>query len=436
MEETSLQNGKSGPRIERSDKETRKYGRRIILVFLLAVASVIGMITFQAKFKTGNSEGGGAAKNYRTPPATGFAELAASMRRDRQAAGTAKPEPPSRDVKTQRIVIEGKTEDKPEARALPARPSLPRYRSDNDDAQLARTLRTMKIQALTARPAVENFKAEESESGGQRRDEPEPANLGQAGLISAASLSPPSDPSALAALMRQGQTPDPNGQTQKQNFLRGSDGGGSMTPQGYSENLPVPRQFPYELKAGTLIPGILISGIDSDLPGSVLAQVSENVWDTSTGKHVLIPKGTRILGVYDSRVSFGQRRVLLVWNRLVFPDGTTLNIAGSPGVDQAGYSGLSGKVDEHWGTMFKAALFASAFVAGAETVYDSDSGGNGEKKSPRDAAAESLAGSVLDMGTKVMDRAADIQPTITVRPGKKTGIFVRQDVVFPFPYQM
>jgi type IV secretion system protein VirB10 len=308
--------------------------------------------------------------------------------------------------------------------------------SDNDDAQLAQTLRTMKIQALTARPLVENFKVEESENGEQRRGGSEPANLGQVGLISAASRSPSSDPSALAALIQQGQTPDPNGQERKQNFLRGADGGGSMTPQGYSENLPVPQQFPYELKAGTLIPGILISGINSDLPGSVLAQVSENVWDTATGKRVLIPKGTRIIGVYDSQVSFGQRRVLLVWNKLVFPGGTTLNIAGSPGVDQAGYSGLSGRVDEHWGTMFKAALFASVFVAGAEIVYDSDSSGNSENKSPRDAAAESLAGSILDMGTKVMNRAADIQPTITVRPGKKMGIFVQQDVVFPFPYQM
>jgi type IV secretion system protein VirB10 len=188
-----------------------------------------------------------------------------------------------------------------------------------------------------------------------------------------------------------------------------------------------------ELKAGTIIPGILISGINSDLPGNVLAQVSENVWDTASGKFILIPKGTRIIGVYDSQVSFGQRRVMLVWNRLVFPNGTTLNIAGSPGIDQAGYSGLAGKVSEHWGTMLKSALLASVFVAGAEIVYDSDSGG-GDNKSPRDVAAENAAGSIIDMSTKLMNRAADVQPTITIRPGKKMGIFVQKDVVFPFPY--
>jgi type IV secretion system protein VirB10 len=179
---------------------------------------------------------------------------------------------------------------------------------------------------------------------------------------------------------------------------------------------------------------MLISGINSDLPGNVIGQVSENVWDTATGRFVLIPKGTRILGVYSSEVSFGQRRVLLVWNRLVFPNGTTLNIAGSPGVDQAGYSGLSGRVNEHWGKMAGAALLSSVFVAGAEMVYDGDSRGNSENRSPRDVAAESVASSILDMGAKVMDRAAGIQPTIKVRPGKKFGIFVQWDVVFPFPY--
>jgi type IV secretion system protein VirB10 len=306
-------------------------------------------------------------------------------------------------------------------------PYFPRYYSDKNDAQAASTLRTLKLQALTAKPVVEGFQPENG------TDTAAPSN----GLNRTArdNIQPSvMDSANLAALTQQEQMPDANGQGQKQDFLRGAKGGGSFTPQGYSENLPVPRQFPYELKAGTIIPGVLLTGINSDLPGNVIAQVSENVWDTAAGNHVLIPKGTRILGVYDSRVSFGQRRVLLVWNRLVFPNGTTLDIAGSPGIDQAGYSGLSGKVNEHWGTMLKSALLASVFVAGAEIVYDSDSSGNSENKSPRDIAAESAAGSIIDMGTKLMNRAADIQPTITIRPGKKMGIFVQRDVVFPYPY--
>ncbi|MDR1483040.1 MAG: TrbI/VirB10 family protein [Synergistaceae bacterium] len=428
---------KTGPGIARSEKETRGYGKRIILVFLLSVGAVIALITFQTKFKIGDLSDENPMKNYRIPPATGFAELAASMRRDRQVERVVETiRQPSRN-RTQRVVIEGKREKsgKPEilpVRTVPVRPVPPRYYSNNDDAQLAQTLRTLKLQAITAKPIIENFDVEGSDVKGTQ---PQPQNQGVSGVM--ADLSNMSrqitESAAMAALtQQQGQPQDPNGQAGKQSFLR--DGGGSMTPQGYSESLPLPQRFPYELKAGTIIPGLLITGINSDLPGNVLGQVSENVWDTATGRHVLIPKGTRILGVYDSEVSYGQRRVLLVWNRLVFPNGTTLDIAGSPGIDQAGYSGLSGRVNEHWGTMFKSALIASMFVAGAEIVYDGDSNANSENKRPRDVAAESLASSILNMGTKIMNKASDIQPTISIRPGKKMGIFVQKDVVFPFPY--
>ncbi|GHV50161.1 hypothetical protein FACS1894216_01820 [Synergistales bacterium] len=242
------------------------------------------------------------------------------------------------------------------------------------------------------------------------------------------------DSGTMAALAQGQGQPDPNGQAKKREFLREDNGGSAFIPQDYSQNVPLPQQFPYELKAGTIIPGLMISGINSDLPGNVLAQVSENVWDTATGKHILIPKGTKIIGVYDSEVSYGQRRVLLLRNRLVLPNGASLNIAGSPGIDRAGYSGISGRVNEHLGKMLGAALFASVFIAGAEMIYDKDTQQNSENKSPSDVAAESTARSILEMGTRLMNKASDIQPTITVRPGKKVGIFIQQDVVFPFPY--
>jgi type IV secretion system protein VirB10 len=421
--EVSSQNG--GPKIEGSDKETRRFSGRIMIVFVLIVGGIIALINSQANFTIGRKPED-PAKNYRAPQPSGFAELAGAMRRDRQPVQVIQVSPDVKENGPRRIVIEssGRTE------VRPAPSPFPNYYSNKDDAQAASTLRTMRIQAITARPVVEDFKLEQNDS----------ANGGTAqsglGMVQAGqnSGSYAVDPAAMAALAQQGQAPDPNGQLEKQNFFRGDKGGGSFTPQGYSNNLPVPQQFPFELKAGAIIPGLLLTGINSDLPGNVIGQVSENVWDTATGKHVLIPKGTRILGVYDSEVTYGQRRVLLVWNRLVFPNGTTLNIAGSPGIDQAGYSGLSGKINEHWGTMFKSALLASIFVAGSEIVYDKDARAINENKSPRDIAGESLAGSILDMGTKIMNKASDIQPTITIRPGKKMGIFVQQDVVFPFPY--
>ena len=415
----------SGPRVAQSGKRTKRYSRRIILVFIVIVGVLLAMITMQARFKLDGESLEKGTKNYRTPQASGFAELAANMRRDRQPVQVIQATP-EQGARTQRIVIEGTREARPMS---PSEPELPRYYSNRDDAQAANTFKTMRMQALLAKPVADGFGQEENESVNAGTQ-----NISSGGVIQANSGMAPT-PQVMAALAQQsGVQPDPNGQAQKQNFLRGANGGGSMTPQGYSANLPVPQQFPYELKAGTIIPGLLISGINSDLPGNVLGQVSENVWDTATGKFVLIPKGTRILGVYDSQVRFGQKRVLLVWNRLVFPNGTTLDIAGSAGTDQAGYSGLSGRVDEHWGTMLKTALLASMFVAGAEIVYDGDSQGSNDNKSPGDVAAESVAGAILNMGTKIMNRAADIQPTITIRPGKKMGIFVQQDIVFPFPY--
>jgi type IV secretion system protein VirB10 len=425
----------TGVHAARSEKKTTGNSKRVIVVFLLCIALLLFGITLQAKFNSSGGDMEDPAKNYRMPQPSGFAELAAGMRRDRktvvQFVSSDKPEP-----RTQRIVIEGTGRDGKEPVTRPVPLPRPRYHSNRDDAQAAATLRAMKLQALTAKPVVDDF---QPENAGNASAQENSANIARNNTGATSQIM--DSASMMAALAQRqagaGQNPDPNGQIGKQNFLRGNNGGGSLTPQGYSAgsaNFPVPQQFPYELKAGTIIPGILITGINSDLPGNVLAQVSENVWDTATGKYILIPKGTRILGVYDSQVSFGQKRILLVWNRLVFPNGTTLDIAGSPGIDQAGYSGLSGKVNEHWGTMLKSALLASVFVAGAEIVYDGDSGSNSDNKSPRDVAAESAAGAIIDMGTKIMNRAADIQPTITVRPGKKMAIFVQQDVVFPSPY--
>jgi type IV secretion system protein VirB10 len=417
-----------GPKVAKSRNETKHYGKRVIFLFIFGIGALLCLITAQARFDRGNPVP--EEKDYHAPRQEGFAELAAGMRIDRRKE-------PEKSELVERAEARAREETEPEktpekeARRIiirtEGRPAPPaRYYSNNDDAQAAAALRTLKLQALAAKPLVEDFSPKEAENT-PSPPAASPSSIANTGTGGAQVID-------AAALATQGGAPDANMQAQKTDFLR--NGGGSLTPQGYSENLPIPRRFPYELKAGTLIPGIMVTRINSDLPGSVIGQVSENVWDTATGKYVLIPKGTRILGAYDSRVTFGQRRVLLVWNRLVFPNGATLDIAGSPGIDQAGYSGLSGKVSEHWGTMLKSALLASVFVAGAEVIYDSDSSGGAENKSPRDVAAESAAGAIIDMGSKLVDRAAGIQPTVTVRPGKRMAIFVQRDVVFPYPYEM
>jgi len=333
----------AGPNVAKSDKETRGFSKRIILVFIVGVGALIAMITMQTQFGVTDNSSRERERNYRAPQPSGFVELAAGLRRDRilvQGAWPSEaPELPRRESE-RRMVVEVPNRANMERDA----PSLPRYYSDRNAAQAANMLRTMKLQALTAQPVVEGFELQRNDAVNAVQGDGRLPTSPQAGVAPSVM-----DSSMLAALMGQAgqiQQSDPNRQGEKIDFLRSS--GGSLTPQGYSANLPIPQQFPYELKAGTIIPGIMLTGINSDLPGNVIAQVSENVWDTATGRHVLIPKGTRILGVYDSQVTFGQRRVLLVWNRLIFPNGTTLDISGSPGVDQAGYSGLSGRVNEHW----------------------------------------------------------------------------------------
>lgn len=429
-----------GPQVMRSGRKSKKHSKRIIGFFLLFVAILIFVIANQAKFNIGGLGREEQEKNYRMPNQEGFRDLVMSMKQGKKPIVVIQKEPVPVSPDTPlppKIII-----NRQSAQPLPR--SEPQYYSYRNDAQAASQLHAMKVQALVTKPVIEEFTPKESDAknGTGKPSGGLPSNMIMPSSTMATDATIPAglDPARIAAVMQQqSQQPDINAQAQKHQFYRGEQGGSSWTAQGYSTNLPILQQFPYELKAGTIIPGILVSGINSDLPGNIIGQVSENVWDTSTGRHVLIPKGTRVIGVYSSEVSFGQRRVQVLWNRLIFPNGMSLNIAGSGGVDTGGYSGLTGRVDEHWGKMLGTALFASLFVWGAETVYNDDSN-NGpwgrDKKRPSDAAAESVANSILDMSTKVLNKVSDIQPTIRIRPGKKFGIFVNEDVVFPFPYEL
>ena len=234
---------------------------------------------------------------------------------------------------------------------------------------------------------------------------------------------------ALAALEAQ-KTP----QQRKLEFL--TQQGEGRTPQGYSEHVRTPQLMEMELKAGTVIPGILLSGVNSDLPGVVIGQVSENVYDSSTGAYLLIPQGARLLGVYDSQITQGQKRVGIVWNRIIYPDGSSLNIAGSPGADMAGYSGIKGKVDHHYSQLLMAGLFTSFFTAAVDIASDNkdDTGNNNQKKSAKDVLVETTGTTIANIGAKLAEKALEIQPTIVIKPGSRFNVMVQQDVVFPEPW--
>jgi len=182
----------------------------------------------------------------------------------------------------------------------------------------------------------------------------------------------------------------------------------------------------YVVQAGNVIPASLITGIRSDLPGQITAQVTENVYDSPTGRFLLIPQGARLIGVYDSHVAFGQSRVLLVWTRLIMPNGRSTVLERQPGADTSGYSGLEDGVDNHWGALFRAALLSTLLGVGSELGSSSGSGTNGDViQALRRGSSESLN----QTGQQVVRRNLNIQPTLTIRPGFPVRVIVNRDLV-------
>lgn len=184
---------------------------------------------------------------------------------------------------------------------------------------------------------------------------------------------------------------------------------------------------PYVVQAGSIIPAALITGIRSDLPGQVTAQVTENVYDSPTGSYLLIPQGAKLIGQYDSQVAFGQSRVLLVWSRLIMPDGTSIVLERQQGADAEGFSGLEDEVDHHWGQLFRAAALSTLLGMGSSL-------GSGSNESDiAKAIRESTQNSLSNVGQQVVGRQLDVQPTLTVRPGFPVRVIVNRDLMLA-PY--
>jgi type IV secretion system protein VirB10 len=183
---------------------------------------------------------------------------------------------------------------------------------------------------------------------------------------------------------------------------------------------------PFVVQAGTVIPAALITGIRSDLPAQITAQVTENVYDTPTGRIRLVPQGARLIGVYDSQVAFGQSRVLLVWTRLIMPNGRSIVLERQPGADAAGYAGLQDDVDYHWKELFGAAALSTLLGVGSELGSGAD---NGSNTAILQALRLGAANSLNQTGQQVVRRNLDIQPTLTIRPGFPVRVIVNRDLV-------
>jgi type IV secretion system protein VirB10 len=179
---------------------------------------------------------------------------------------------------------------------------------------------------------------------------------------------------------------------------------------------------PFVLQAGAVIPAALITGIRSDLPGQITAQVTENIYDSPTGRILLVPQGARIIGQYDNNVQFGQRRVLLVWNRIIMPNGRSIVLERQPGADTQGYAGLEDGVDYHWWDLAKAAGLSTLLAVGSELAISDE---NRLLRAIRSGGQDTIN----DAGQQIVRRQLNVAPTLTIRPGFPVRIVVTRDLV-------
>ena len=236
----------------------------------------------------------------------------------------------------------------------------------------------------------------------------------------AATIAPPPAPD-LTGLGLAPPPATPSAQDRQLAFLNAAADRRTVTP----DRVAAPAS-PYILQAGAVIAAALITGIHSDLPGQITAQVTENIYDSPTGRILLVPQGTRVIGQYNNSVQFGQSRVLLVWNRLIFPNGRSIVLERQPGADAEGYAGLSDGVDYHWWELAKAAGLSTLLSVGAELATNDD-----------DRLIQAIRNggqdTINDAGQQIVRRQLNIAPTLTIRPGFPVRVIVTRDLVLE-PY--
>ncbi|MBN9318070.1 MAG: hypothetical protein BGN86_07370 [Caulobacterales bacterium 68-7] len=245
----------------------------------------------------------------------------------------------------------------------------------------------------------------------------------------------PTVPATLPASTSVGVTPPAaadgevlpgNGQVAKQAFAQ------TARADDYLANPLRPAISPWEVKAGTLIPAALITAINSDLPGEIVAQVTAPVFDHVTGRTVLIPQGSRLIGRYDSQVAYGQQRALIAWSRVIMPDGRSINIEAMEGADLTGASGLRDRVDSHFGQLARGVLLSTVFSVGAASAQDASARSSGSFVI--NSTANGVASQAQQVGGQIASRNLNRQPTIRIRAGWPLRVLVNKDMVLaPYP---
>ena len=220
------------------------------------------------------------------------------------------------------------------------------------------------------------------------------------------------------------------------NALASADYGADNPDRWHSPN-QVENPVRYQLRAGFVIPAVLLSGVNSEVPGTIIAQVAQDVFDNATGTELLIPEGARLIGSYASNVQYGQSRLFVVWQRIVFPDGRALDIGAEPGTGSDGYAGFKDRVDSHWVRIFGSAVLMSAISAGVAYSQDRNGQVSGNYSAPS-FGQELSAATGQQFGqaaAKLLEKNLDIAPTLKIRPGYRFSVLLIRDFVFPGVYE-
>lgn len=239
-----------------------------------------------------------------------------------------------------------------------------------------------------------------------------------------------STPSSTPSSDKQSAYSSQNMQSQKMDFLKSSDENEDV----YDKHPLLKPISPYEVQAGTMIPAELITAINTTLPGSVIAQIRQNIFDTVSGSFLLIPKGSKLIGEYQSIISYGQERVLIAFTRIIRPDGSSIQLDKYVGTDVTGQSGMKGDVDNHWGRVLGAATLSTLLSVGAGIAADNNFNNNNVYyRSSRQNALLGASSSISQTGEQLTEQAMNIQPTLTIPIGYEFNVIVKKDMIME-PY--
>lgn len=245
---------------------------------------------------------------------------------------------------------------------------------------------------------------------------------------------PPPDPETLRAM----SVPIPSNQ------LIAESSASNIASQGVGNEIAVKEarisalknpSTPYVIQPGTFIPAILITGINSDLPGQIIGQVRENVYDSVSGQSLLIPQGSKLIGAYDAKIIYGQERVLVAWQRVLFPNGQSLDLHDMPGSDNSGYAGLTDQVDAHYRKLLGSAVFMSVLGASSQLCQPQSSGAGSETPHTlTQSLAENAGSSLMHTASELTNKNVNVQPTLEIRPGYTFNVSVTKALVFTKAY--